>query len=101
MLSVSNGSNVGTLFLREIWGLFCILAETDFIEFHSLHIEAAVPLICRGAEVPQLLCAGSLLQSKMQMLPKQWHIPRRSCHHSLLWVLLRLLVVTKCRACWV
>lgn len=70
------------------------------MEFRSLHIEAAVPLICRGAEVPQLLRAGSLLQSKMQMLPKQWHIPRRSCHHSLLWVLLRLPADIKCGAYW-
>lgn len=59
MLSVCNGSNVGTPFLREIWGLSCFLAESDFIESHSLHIEAAVPLICVEQKFPKCRISAS------------------------------------------
>lgn len=44
-------------FLRELMEFYCFLAESVFNEFHSLHIQAKVTLICHRAEVPQLLCA--------------------------------------------
>lgn len=48
---------LGLLFLRELLGFYCFLAESVFNEVHSLHIQARVTLICHRAEVPQLLCA--------------------------------------------
>ena len=54
---VRGGSYVRTRFLREVLGVYCFLAESVFSEFHSLHVQAKVTLICHRAEVPQLLCA--------------------------------------------